>query len=366
MRKRKTFFLGILFSFIVFQAGCAFVPFYSQKTFLPRDEKPLLYRGVFHVHSTYSHDSKASLEFIRQTAKRARLDFVVVTDHNTLEGMKSYKKEGDFSAPLLIFGNEISTVDGHLIALGVREPTPGDRSSENLIHWIHRQGGYAVLAHPTGKKKPWSNWQVQDWDGMEVYNFADDFHGGNKIKIVLKAIFLSPDSFLSRTAKVPRESLKVWRGELKSRLVAAFGGTNAHLKVKLAGWTPENFLLYLKSVTTYVYTEQFEEKALTQALGEGRSFVALEAYGSAKDFSFSAKTPRGIYWPGDRLTLEKPALLLAHVPKKASIQLFHNGELLKETTATELEVEMNEPGNYHVEIYDRKKLWIFSNPIYVE
>ncbi len=330
------------------------------------DESLELYRGVFHVHSVYSHDSQASLDFIRKSARKAGLDFVVVTDHNTLEGMEHYKKEGDFSSPLLIFGNEISTVDGHLIALGVHGATPGDRTSANLIKWIHSQGGYAVLAHPTGKKKPWINWQVQDWDGMEVYNFADDFYRGNKIKIVVKAIFLPPDSFLSRTAKVPKESLKVWRDELKSRPVAAFGGTNAHLKVKLAGWTPENFLLYLKSVTTYVYAKSLDEKAILKALGEGRGFVALEAFGSAREFSFAIKSGQAVYGPGEHVKLETPAALSVTLPKEARIELYRNGELLKEADGNKLEAEIDKAGTYHAEVYAGKKLWIYSNPIYVE
>jgi hypothetical protein len=352
---KKKIFLFLTVSLTFLQTGLALA-----------DENLELYRGVFHVQSTYSHDSQASLDFIRASARKAGLDFVVVTDHNTLEGMEHYKKAGDFSSPLLIFGNEISTVDGHLIALGVHEPTPGDRTSENLINWIHRQGGYAVLAHPTGKKKPWINWQVQDWDGMEVYNFADDFYRGNKIKIVVKAIFLSPDSFLSRTVKVPRESLKVWRSELKSRPVAAFGGANAHLKVKLAGWTPENFLLYLKSVTTYVYAESLDEKAILDALGKGRSFMALEALGSAKDFSYLIKTGQAVYGPGEHVKLETPAALSVMLPKEARIELYRSGELLKEADGNELKTVLEQPGTYHVEVYAGKKLWIYSNPIYVE
>ncbi len=355
MGAKKKIILFLIVSLIFLRTGLAFA-----------DETLELYRGVFHVHSVYSHDSQASLDFIRKTARKAGLDFVVVTDHNTLEGMHHYKKAGDFSSPLLIFGNEISTVDGHLIALGVHELTPGDRTSENLINWIHGQGGYAVLAHPTGKKKPWTHWQVQDWDGMEVYNFADDFYRGNKIKIVLKAIFLSPNAFLSRTAKVPKESLKVWHGELRSRPVTAFGGTNAHLKLKLAGWAPENFLLYLKSVTTYVYAKSLDEKAILKALGEGRSFVALEAVGSAKDFSFIIKTEQAVYGPGEHVKLETPAALSVTLPREARIELYRNGELLKEADGNKLDGKIEKDGNYHAEVYAGKKLWIYANPIYVE
>lgn len=330
------------------------------------DESHELYRGVFHVHSVYSHDSRASLEFIRKTAGKAGLDFVVVTDHNSSEGLEHYQKAGDFSPPVLVFGNEISTVDGHLIALGVQGPVPGDRTSENLIRWTHGQGGYAVLAHPAGKKKPWTNWKLKDWDGMEVYNFADDFYRGNKIKIVLKAVFLSPDSFLSRTARVPREALEVWRGELRSRPVAAFGGTNAHLKVKLGAWTPENFLLYLKSVTTYVYAGSLEEKTILKALGEGRGFVALEAFGSAREFSFTIKSGQAVYGPGEHVKLETPAALSVALPKEARIELYRNGELLKEADGNKLDWKIEKDGNYHVEVYTGQKLWIYSNPIYVE
>ncbi|HXV27426.1 MAG TPA: CehA/McbA family metallohydrolase [bacterium] len=363
-KKRNIAFLLIFLIFI--HGGCAVSSSFSKKYIAPRSESPNRYRGVFHVHSVYSHDSVASLDFIEKTTERAGLDFAVVTDHNTLEGAGIKAQEGKSSGPTLIFGNEISTVDGHLIALGIREPVPGDRRSQNLIDWIHGQGGYAILAHPAGIKKPWTNWQIRGWDGMELYNFADDFYRGNKAKIILKAIFLPGKYFLSTTGQTPAESLMLWHDQLKSRSLVAFGGTNAHLRWKVGKWTPENFLLYFRSVTTYVYADKADEKTLVRSLGEGRSFVALEAHGSAENFFFFVTTPRGIYWPGDSLTLEPSTRMSVKVPKRASIRLYLNGENIKETTGMELHVEPEKTGRYHVEVYDGEKLWIFTNPIHIK
>ena len=91
----------------------------------PKHAKANLFRGVFHVHSKFSHDSKAPLKLIIKTAQKAGLDFVVVTDHNNLNAVSSYQNMNRPDRPLLIFGDEISTwSDGHLIGLGIKTEPP--------------------------------------------------------------------------------------------------------------------------------------------------------------------------------------------------------------------------------------------------
>src|SRR3989338_7790784 len=94
MKWRALLFLALL-------SGCTFVirtPAFRP----PRDAKPNLFRGAFHVHTEYSHDSKASLELVIKTARKAGLDFVVVTDHNNLNAASAYQtmKEPDRPLPI--------------------------------------------------------------------------------------------------------------------------------------------------------------------------------------------------------------------------------------------------------------------------
>ena len=161
---QKHFLYLCLFFLLLHHIGCTFVirtPFNP-----PKNKKPNLLRGIYHVHSEFSHDSKASLDYIVKTAKKAGLDFVVITDHNNIEAKKYYSAPVE-SDPLLIFGTEISTwYDGHLGVIGSDNPPFNLEHTKEIVNIIHQQGGYAIPAHPYSKKKPWTNWEIKDFDGI--------------------------------------------------------------------------------------------------------------------------------------------------------------------------------------------------------
>ena len=78
------------------------------------------------------------------------LDVIAITDHDTIEGalrardlaaQRSYRFE-------VIVGEEISTREGHLLALFLEKPIPPDLSIERSIELVHEQGGLAIVAHP--------------------------------------------------------------------------------------------------------------------------------------------------------------------------------------------------------------------------
>jgi hypothetical protein len=100
-----------------------------------------------HVHTIYSGDSKVTLEAAVEAAKRAELDGIAITDHDTVEALnkiEKFKKSGI----LIIPGIEISAIEGHILAFGVWEPVPPGLSAEETIKEVRRLGGVAVAAHP--------------------------------------------------------------------------------------------------------------------------------------------------------------------------------------------------------------------------
>ena len=52
------------------------------------------YRGVIHCHSTYSFDGKGDMEEIGKAANDAGLDFVMMTDHDTMEPVQKGERVG--------------------------------------------------------------------------------------------------------------------------------------------------------------------------------------------------------------------------------------------------------------------------------
>lgn len=357
-------FKKILICLLVITQGCAFVvrfPAFNVK----RNPSGKVFRGVFHVHSSLSHDSKASLSYIYEMAQKAHLDFVAVTDHNTAGGLDAYEKSGLPKDPLLIFGNEISSSNGHLIALGVHEMPPADKESgQELVDWIHEKGGYAVIPHPLGKKSRWQDWNVRRFDGLEVYNFFHNIFDNNLIEFGLEFAFFPPSIFLKVLDNDMTRYFELYDRVLKNDRVAAIGGTDAHLRFQILGWSPENLLLSFQSVNTLVLADALEPGKIIEAIGKGRCFTAFEIFGDASDFVFQAEQGKRSYIMGDNLAADFPMKFTVKVPQPAKIRLLRDGHVILEKEGIEAVYNGTEPGVYRVEVYRDKNLWIISSPIY--
>ena len=84
-------------------------------------------------------------------AAHRQLDVLAITDHDEIRGAL---RAHDFAAaqPALgvevVVGEEISTLNGHLLGLWLTERVPPGLSALRTIELIHAQGGVAVAAHP--------------------------------------------------------------------------------------------------------------------------------------------------------------------------------------------------------------------------
>ncbi len=349
---------GLLCSVFIFSSGI-----FSSSLWADEEDTPALqvYRGVSHVHSQYSHDSNAPLGLILEKARTNDLDFVIVTDHNSMAGRNAYKPNRSHNRPLLIFGDEISTPAGHLIALGIdREPREG-MGAQDLIDWIHGQGGYAILPHPFGPKNPWRDWTVRDWDGLELYNFGHGLFEGETVELYLRSFTESNSSLLKSSQKIPPEHFSFWDEQLSQRRVAGIAGCDAHLK-REQKW----FSIALESVTIYVIADQLEEKEIIRAIGTGRAFMVFEVRGKASGFSFWAERGGQIFNSGDTVQAFSEVNLHVHAPAPAKIRLIRDGTVMVEGETQDISFSSVEPGAYRVEVYLGEELWIFSNPVYLK
>mgnify|MGYP006289021661 FL=1 len=99
-----------------------------------------------HIHSKYSEDAIGEPKEIIKQVKKKGLDGIAITDHNTIEGglngLKNCPK--DF---IVIPGIEISTKDGHLIALNVKENISKNLSVEETVDEIIKKGGTPIVPH---------------------------------------------------------------------------------------------------------------------------------------------------------------------------------------------------------------------------
>jgi len=147
-----------------------------------------------HVHTNYSHDGFSKIVDIIKVAKFLRLDGIAITDHNTMAGVQEAKKLAGKNF-IIIPGEEVSSTQGHIIALGISEPVQAGLSAEKTIEEIKKKGGLAIAAHPYGMLFHQSS--VKDlvkrlkFDAVETFN-ARTFYGNVRAKKAAET-FLLPE-----------------------------------------------------------------------------------------------------------------------------------------------------------------------------
>ena len=105
-----------------------------------------LFKLDLHLHSQYSEDGSGTPKEIIRILQRKGLNGSAFTDHNTVKGgLKAVK-----DAPkgfIVIPGIEISSKDGHIIGLNVKEVVPKKLSAVETIEKIIEQGGTPIIPH---------------------------------------------------------------------------------------------------------------------------------------------------------------------------------------------------------------------------
>jgi predicted metal-dependent phosphoesterase TrpH len=102
-----------------------------------------------HLHTCHSYDSATSLKDVVRGCRRAGIDCVAVTDHNTIAGALRLRDSDEIR---VIVGEEISTVEGELLGLFLTQPIPRGLSAVASIDLVHAQGGLVCIPHPLGRK----------------------------------------------------------------------------------------------------------------------------------------------------------------------------------------------------------------------
>ncbi len=126
-----------------------------------------------HVHSCYSEDAQGSPKEIIKILQKKGFHGMSITDHNSVKGsLEAIKlKPKDF---IIVPGIEISTADGHFIALGIKENIPRDLSVEETVEKILDEGGVPVVPHlfrkMSGIKKKRLKIIHKKIPAMEVFN----------------------------------------------------------------------------------------------------------------------------------------------------------------------------------------------------
>jgi hypothetical protein len=339
--------------------------------------------GALHIHSNFS-DGSGTVKEIVQFANEAGLDYIILTDHNTLRALHE-GFEGWHDNTLLLVGCEINDKENknHLLAFGVNEAYSTRLPALEYTRRVKEAGGLGFLAHPHEKRNsmkehppyPWTEWESEDFTGIEIWNHMSEWMEGlteqNKYNY-----FMHP---LKSISSPPRETIEVWDKLNLKRRVVGIGGVDAHAhRVNLLGFFEVEVFPYkvlFKSIRTHILSEKeirpsqdpqafLEAKiAVYNSLRNGRCFISNHHQGDAKGFRFFARSAGFTWQMGDLLPLSKNLHLNVEVPAKSEIRILRNGEVIVTAEGEDFSQKVEEPGAYRVEVYIDGNAWIFSNHI---
>ncbi len=342
------------------------------------------YVGAIHMHSIYS-DGSGEVPQIARFADEVGLDYIILTDHNTLRALdEGYEKW--YGNTLCLVGSELNDKENknHYLAFGINKTYSTRISSKEYVRKVKEDGGIGFLAHPHEKRRhmkehppyPWVEWNTEDFDGIEIWNhmseWMENLTEDNKYQA-----FLHP---LRTITAPPEETLQIWDDLNLKRKVVGIGGIDAHAhKYNLLGFMEVEIFPYkvlFKSIRTHVLLNSElisgkSEEAVNQsktliynALAGGKCFIANDYRADSKGFRFYAEADTQIYQMGDYINSADKVKLNVLLPvQEARIRLIRNGKKVSETNEKSAEFIINKKGAYRVEVYIHNKAWIFSNHI---
>jgi hypothetical protein len=344
--------------------------------------------GVIHVHSTYSDGTGTVPEIVTAAAVNA-LDFVFLTDHDTLAA-KENGEEGWHDSVLVLVGEEVSPWrENHYLAFGLDRPIDhqGLECGE-IVARVNEAGGFGFLSHPFSKGSerfrrglggmPWRDLECAGYTGLELWSFVTD--GGEQIRSIRDVFrfILTPGRFIDHP---PRANLETWDRLCARRRCVALGGMDAHqIGIRIGNHVPLRLMAYRRSFR-YLRTHLLVERPVTReletdralvfsALRAGHAFIAMDALAPARGFRFWAEGPETLTM-GDESRAENGGWLFrAQLPRPARVRVMRNGEEVADAVGTnEIQHRAGDAGVYRIEAYlhahGRERTWILSNPIYL-
>ena len=97
------------------------------------------------MHTRYSPDSIMEPEKLVSRCMETGLDWVAITDHNTIAGALEVQRLASFR---VIVGEEIKSQGGEIIGLFLQEAIPRGLPSLETVQRIKEQGGLVSVPHP--------------------------------------------------------------------------------------------------------------------------------------------------------------------------------------------------------------------------
>ncbi|MFQ5923742.1 MAG: CehA/McbA family metallohydrolase, partial [Anaerolineales bacterium] len=307
-------------------------------------------------------DGVHSPDELVEVARAEGLDFIAVTDHNTISAFAEF---GEQREVLVIPGMEVTLLDGHFNVLGVggwsdwmegfvHERDIGERpgrSSSDFLRQTSSLGLLNSLNHPVLKPWEWSDGAADmgDVHFVEVWN----------------------DPSWADNVEANPEAIALWTKWLEAgHRITAIGGSDYHRPTPRPGQdkTPERLGL----PSTYVYAEQLSGAAIMQGLRRHRAYISMGA-----QVSLQAQTNGKTYEIGDDLGELSGAIdfkaAATDCPSSGRAQIVRNGHVVAEAPVEGGQTVLrwrNNANPAHSDWYrldllgEERQMLAITNPIY--
>lgn len=356
--------------------------------------------GAVHVHSKYS-DGAGDIPTVMEAARKAGVDWVLLTDHNSQQPKRDGWEEKFAGAPLLLIGTEVTVEHGaFLLALDLPpgwETAPGQKP-QTVVDDVLAHGGLPLVSLPFDVKHPWRDWDVTGCTGLEVINLSTVARRHiNLFSIAwLVPLYRFGGALAALRALVtrPDQPFATWdRLTAGERPFVGLCALDAHALMKIGArkYPLPSYEDSFRAATTHVLVPRAIETAganeqraaIYAALRQGRCYLAYDCLGDPKGFSFAAQSSGGdacLAAMGERVpaSCEEGVLLRAVAPPAAGaktlVRLLRDGKIIAGGKSG-VTFRATLPGAYRVEVFRYAgsrsgfffgaRPWIFSNPIYV-
>lgn len=347
--------------------------------------QPYVSPGALHMHTIYSHDSPGTIPDIVQAARRTGLQWVIVTDHDSLEARPF---AGWHDGVLVIVGHEITPAHNHFLALDVDEVINNKKPPQDFVDEVYARGGFGIIAHPDDRiinavKKncyTWDDWSVdgpRDRQnrsvGLELWNLMSDWASQLNRSNKYWNFF-----FARQTLQGPTANTLAWWDRLNMAGKKTFGvaGVDAHAVKHRVPWGYVEVFSYrwsFQTLTNYLLLhEPLDHNAdrarqqVLAALQAGQLFFANRLEGEAASLIFGIRRGKQQWTIGDTLNVQSGACkLFVDVGRNYEVRLIHNG-LTRSRGKRALCECLEKPGVYRIEAYHPSgRPWLFTNPFYI-
>jgi hypothetical protein len=344
--------------------------------------------GVLHVHTTYS-DGSGSIPHVATAAAEAGLQFVIVTDHDTLQPLTD-GWEGYHGGCLVLVGSEVRVRGGHVLALDVPpDLRMGIIPAAEAVENIRQAGGISFFLPDEDLSLSPAQVLGARFAGMEVINLHNLARQVASlpafIAFAIRYVTRGPMAAFGMLVARPDGEMATWDRLNRERAMPGIASVDAHSRIYIHPRHDLKIPTYTQSfrlVQTHLLLDSpltgdvaRDRSAVYRALAVGRTHLVYGDEG-AQEIRFWAASSAAASGPGQHLPDEGGLTFFARSPvAKTLYRLYRSGELVAQQSGRCARFAGSGPGFYRLEVYRwRGRVgplhfgvtpWLFTNCITV-